>query len=114
MRQYPAKTDIVLQKPTNENIDLYHYEKYAIKIRNYIHDKCKVGDKLPSIKALAKIYNTSEKTIKKALDIFAEDGYITYSRGRYGGTFIMDIPPEGGNAYQWLALNSDYISNLEN
>ncbi|MCQ2754929.1 MAG: GntR family transcriptional regulator [bacterium] len=99
---------------SKEDIELYNYEKYAVKIRNYIREKSKVGDKLPSIKTFATMYNTSEKTIKKALDIFAEDGYITYSRGRYGGTFVMDIPPEGGDAYKWLALNSEYISNLDN
>lgn len=92
-------------------VDEYFYEKFEQKIRHYISEKCSVGDRLPSIKELASIYNTSEKTIKKSLDNLAEDGYLTFSRGRYGGTFVMDIPQVSGEVYKWLAINADYMPN---
>ena len=91
--------------------DSYLYLKYEQKIRQYIVENSKIGDKLPSIKEFAKYYDISEKTIKKALDNLAEDGYITYYRGRYGGTFVTDIPQNSNEAYKWLAINADYMAN---
>ena len=91
--------------------ELYRYEKIEQKIRQYIITKAKVGDKLPTIKAFSEMYNTSEKTIKKALDDLAEDGYIMFSRGRYGGSFVIDLPQKSNEAYKWLAINSDFISD---
>ena len=95
----------------DKHIDLYDYEKIEQKIKTFITTKCKIGDKLPCIRKLAKDFNTSEKTIKKALNNLSEDGYLTFARGRYGGTFIVDIPQISGDAYKWLAINSEYISN---
>ena len=57
------------------------------------------------------MFQISGKTVKKALDNLAGDGYIMFTRGRYGGTFVMDIPQTSGEAYKWLAINSDYVSN---
>ena len=94
---------------TDEQTEPYHYEKIEQKIRQYICENSQVGDKLPSIKEFATLYNISEKTVKKALDNLAEDGYLTFTRGRYGGTFVMDIPQEANEAYKWLAINSEYI-----
>ena len=99
-----------------ENIhsEIYNYEKIEYKIRCYISENCKIGDKLTSIKKLAKTYSTSEKTIKKALGILFEDGYVTFVRGRYGGTFVTDIPQTSNEAYKWLALSSNYITDSSN
>ena len=94
----------------NNNTNEYFYEKFEQKIRNYIAENCQIGDKLPSIRELAASYGTSEKTIKKALDNLSEDGYLAFSRGRYGGTFVADIPQASGEAYKWLAISSDYVS----
>ncbi len=95
----------------NEKSSLYHYEKIELKLRHYISLNCEIGSKLPSIKSLSEEYQVSPKTIKKALDNLSEDGYITFSRGRYGGTFVTDIPQGTQEAYKWLALSSDYVSN---
>lgn len=92
-----------------ENPELYSYEKIEQNLRHYIHENAQVGDKLPSIKEFAGLYNTSEKTVKRALDNLASEGYLTFTRGRYGGTFVMDIPQAANEAYKWLALNSEYI-----
>lgn len=94
---------------SKDNSELYHYEKIEQKIRQYITENAQVGDKLPSIKEFSKLYNTSEKTVKTALNNLAEDGYLTFTRGRYGGTFVMDIPQGVNEAYKWLAINSEYI-----
>ena len=106
---------IILGKETDSiKIEQYDYEKIQQKIRNYIAHNCQEGDKLPSIKELANLYNTSEKTVKKALDMLAEDGYLTFTRGRYGGTFVTDIPQDSNIAYKWLAISSKYIPDSEN
>lgn len=97
-------------KTEQNNVELYDYEKIEQKIRTYMVQNCNLGDKLPSIKEFSKVFLTSEKTIKKALDNLAEDGYIAFSRGRYGGTFVLDIPQSSIEAYKWLAISSDYVS----
>ena len=102
---------IVLGSDNEEVAEVYEYEKFEQKIKNYMMSDFQVGDKLPPIRELAKVYQTSEKTIKKALDNLAEEGYLTFSRGRYGGTFILDLPQESGEAYKWLAISTDYMSN---
>ena len=93
---------------------LYHYEKIEMKLRHFISEKCEVGAKLPSILEFSKMYEVSAKTVKKALDNLADEGYITYSRGRYGGTFVTDIPPAVNEAYKWLALTPGYLQNSQN
>lgn len=102
---------IVLGNSTDYQNEFYFYEKFEQKIQQYITENCKIGDKLPAIKEFAQFYQTSEKTIKKALDNLAEDGYVMFSRGRYGGTFVTDIPQPSGEAYKWLAISTDYVSN---
>lgn len=103
---------IVLGKSENKT-ELYNYEKFEQKIRHYIASDFKIGDKLPSIKSFSEMYKTSEKTIKKALDNLAEEGYLTFVRGRYGGTFVTDIPSQN-EGYTWLAISPDYVQNSEN
>lgn len=99
----------VIAEENNKN-ELYYYEKVEIKIRHFIAENCQIGTKLPSILELANSFKVSAKTIKKALDNLAEDGYLTFVRGRLGGTFVTDIPQEGNEAYKWLAINPDYVA----
>lgn len=91
--------------------EMYLYEKIGLKIKDYIFNNCKIGSRLPSILEFAEEFGVSSKTVKKALDELAEEGYLMFSRGRSGGTFVTDIPQEGNEAYKWLALSSDYVSN---
>ena len=104
---------IVLDANEQAQLKMYDYEKIEHKIRTEIASKYNVGDKLPTIKDLASVYKTSEKTIKKALDNLADDGFLMFMRGRYGGTFVTDIP-SANDAYQWLAINPDYVPNSDN
>ena len=90
---------------------LYQYEEIELKIKHFLVEKCEIGVKLPSIEEFSEFFNVSPKTIKKALDNLAEDGYLRFSRGRYGGTFVVDIPQSVNEAYKWLAISSDYVAN---
>ncbi len=98
----------------NNETKLYNYEKSELKIRHYIYENCKIGDKLPPIREFAKSIGVSTKTVKSALDNLMGDGYITCQRGRKGGTFVTDIPKSVKESYTWLALNPNYISAIEN
>lgn len=91
-----------------ESNDLYFYEQVEQSIKKYIAENCKVNDKLPSIKNFSEVFNVSAKTIKKGLDNLAQDGYITYTRGRYGGTFVVEIPTAYEQGYTWLALSPEF------
>ena len=105
---------IVIGKDEKNVERSYSYEKIEQKIKSHIAANCKIGDKLPSIIQLAEGLDVSAKTVKKALDELAEDGFVTFTRGRWGGTFVTDIPQAGEEAYQWLAISSDYVSNIAN
>ena len=95
---------------SSSDSEFYSYQKIETKIINLIKNNFKSGDKLPSMKDLSLKFDVSTNTIRKALNSIAEQGYITFSRGRYGGTFIVDIPDESQNqSYQWLSINPDYI-----
>lgn len=92
--------------------ELYFYEQVQLKIKKYIVDNCKPNDKLPTIKEFAEVFNVSTKTIKKALDNLAEDGFITFERGRNGGTFVINIPSISEQGYTWLALSPEFEQKL--
>ena len=42
------------------------------------------------------------------LGLLAKEGYLAFSRGRYGGTFVVDIPETGEETFKWLAVNPQY------
>lgn len=88
----------------------YSYQKIENKIIDLMRSEFKIGEKLPSMKELSEKFEVSTNTIRKALNSIADQGYITFGRGRYGGTFIVDIPEEEQQqSYQWLSINPDYI-----
>ena len=84
----------------------YYYEKTQEHIKKMIAQNYKIGEKLPSIIKLSKHLDLSPNTIRKAFHNLAEDGYIAFSRGRYGGTFVIDIPEE--QSFKWLSVNPKY------
>lgn len=113
----------VLKMPDDKNIELkketsifapareaafYYYEKTQNHIKKMIAENYEIGSKLPSINELSKQLNLSPNTIRKAFHNLAKEGYLTFSRGRYGGTFVTDIPDE--QAFKWLAVNSGYVT----
>ena len=91
----------------------YHYEKTQNHIRKMIAKDYEIGDKLPSIQELADQMDLSPNTIRKAFHNLAKEGYLVFSRGRYGGTFVIDIPEIEPQAFKWLAVNPAYVKELQ-
>lgn len=87
----------------------YNYEKTQNHIRALIANNYEIGSKLPSIMSLSKELDLSPNTIRKALNNLASEGYLRFSRGRYGGTFVMDIPETSSQSFKWLAVNPKYV-----
>lgn len=88
----------------------YNYEKTQNHIKALIAQKYEVGDKLPSILELSKELDLSSNTIRKALNNLAKEGYLRFSRGRWGGTFVIDIPEiSSAQPFKWLAVNPKYV-----
>ena len=88
----------------------YNYQKIENKLLSLLSSEYKSGDKLPSMKQLSEKFDVSTNTIRKSLISLSEQGYITFGRGRYGGTFVVDVPDNNEkNSYQWLSINPDYM-----
>ena len=92
----------------NDDSAPYYYVQVEQSIKKYIAENSRVGDKLPTIKNFAEVFNVSAKTIKNALDNLEADGYINFVRGKYGGTFVMNIPTVYEKGYTWLALSPEF------
>ena len=86
----------------------YYYEKTQNAIKDMIAKNYEIGAKLPSIIELSKEMDLSPNTIRKAFQNLAKEGYLVFSRGRYGGTFVVDIPETGEETFKWLAVNPQY------
>ncbi|MEI7473173.1 MAG: GntR family transcriptional regulator [bacterium] len=95
-----------------EDVSFYNYEKIEKHLRQFISTNYKVGDKLPSMGTLATELKVSSNTIRKALQQLADDKIVSFSRGRYGGTFVEKLPEENTEkkseigSFTWLSVNS--------
>lgn len=87
----------------------YNYEKTQNHIKALIAQDYEIGSKLPSIMELSKELDLSPNTIRKALNNLSKDGYLRFVRGRYGGTFVIDIPDISSQSFKWLAVNPKYV-----
>jgi len=110
----PSETTVSQKKETSifafaKETAFYNYEKTQNHIKSLIAQNYEIGDKLPSILQLSKDLDLSPNTIRKALNNLANEGYLRFARGRWGGTFIMDIPETSAHAFQWLAVNPKYV-----
>lgn len=92
----------------------YHYEKTQNYLKRMIAEKYEIGDKLPSIMELSKQLDLSPNTIRKAFQNLAKEGYLVFSRGRYGGTFVIDIPEIESQTFKWIAVNPQYAKEYQN
>ena len=90
---------------------VYRYEKIKNYLKQMITHEFDLGEKLPSMQELAKKADVSTNTIKKALHDLSKEGYIGFSRGRYGGSFVINIPEnQESSAFRWLAVNKSYVT----
>ena len=102
--------DLSLRFAKAEDAAFYNYQRIETQIVNLVNRDYKAGDKLPSIKDLAKRYEVSTNTIRKALLSLEQDGFITFGRGRFGGTFVIEKPENAEKqSYQWLSINPNYM-----
>lgn len=92
----------------------YYYERTQNHIKKMISENYEIGSKLPSIMELSKQMDLSPNTIRKAFNNLAKEGYLAFSRGRYGGTFVIDIPEMEEQAFKWLAVNPQYAEAYKN
>lgn len=93
----------------------YSYQKIENTIKNYIKDNYEIGDKLPSMEDLSKQFDVSSNTTRKALQNLAKQGIVNFSRGRYGGTFVTDLPEtDGEESFRWLAVSPNYTISYDN
>lgn len=53
------------------------------------------GDQLPPERELATMLDVSRDTVRDAISSLVDAGYLVVRRGRYGGTFIVDVVPSG-------------------
>ncbi|MBK8190177.1 MAG: GntR family transcriptional regulator [Vampirovibrionales bacterium] len=90
----------------------YNYEKVERHLKQLIQTQYKTGDKLPAMGQLAKDLDVSSNTIRKALQNLSRQSIVTFSRGRYGGTFVTDVPKEtDGKPFTWVAINPQTIKS---
>ncbi|MBX9718371.1 MAG: winged helix-turn-helix domain-containing protein, partial [Microbacteriaceae bacterium] len=54
------------------------------------------GEALAPERELAARFEVSRDTVREAIRSLAETGYLESRRGRYGGTFVCDPLPHGG------------------
>ena len=104
---------LFMSKPQNNILQesyLYSWEKTLEALKKYIIQNHSAGDKIPSIKELATILNVSTNTIRHAISILCDEGYLITQRGKYGGVYILEMPQKDSETFRWLALNPTAIN----
>jgi len=66
------------------------YELVLRKLKHLVEEKFKEGDKLPSEIELAKLFGVSRATLREAMRILEEEGYVVRKHGI--GTFVASRP----------------------
>lgn len=98
-----------------EEAAFYSYQKVENQILTMIVKEYELGDKLPSMESLAQTLDVSTNTIRKALKNISSRGIVQFNRGRYGGTFITDIPDDfEQKGFKWLSVNPKYVGVYAN
>ncbi len=87
----------------------YSWEKVVVQIKKYIGKKHEAGDKILTIKEFAELFNVSTNTVRHAVSQLCSTGILHTQRGKFGGTYIADLPDETPETYAWLALNPNQI-----
>ena len=93
-------------------MNINNKSKYAVlvdDIKNDINEgRIKNGDKLPSEHELAEMYGMSRHTVRKALSILENEGFVRAEHGR--GTFCT-ISDRGKKRSNTAAVITTYISD---
>ena len=60
---------------------------------------------------IAEDLDVSSNTVRKALQKLAENHFVEFARGRYGGTFVTKVPTDQEKAsFTWLSINPEHIA----
>jgi len=98
-----------------EEVSFYNYEKVEQHLKALIRQNYQVGDKLPAMGVLSKELDVSSNTIRKALQNLAKAKMVSFSRGRYGGTYVTRVPDakevEGGKSFTWVSINPETVKS---
>ncbi len=109
-----ALKDIAIEDSIFASADeasFYNYEKVEQHLKHLIKEDFKVNDKLPSMGKLANQLKVSSNTIRKALQRLSEQNIVKFSRGRYGGTFVIGMPKiEETAKFTWLSINPEHAA----
>lgn len=99
-----------------EEVSFYNYEKVEQHLKALIRQHYKVGEKLPAMGMLSKELDVSSNTIRKALQNLAKEKMVSFSRGRYGGTYVTRIPEAlqaeeetAGQSFTWVSINPETV-----
>jgi DNA-binding GntR family transcriptional regulator len=95
-----------------EQVNFYNYEKAEQQLKELIMSRFTIGDKLPAMGQLSEMLQVSSNTVRKALQSLAKQTIVVFSRGRYGGTFVVTMPTTSQPAeppIQWVSLNPESI-----
>lgn len=104
----PRLRSVVTLGPPNQ---ISAVEGVATQLRSAIHrGDYASGDRLPAERELATMFGVSRITLREAIRILTEEGYLSARRGSKGGTFVTELT----EPYQrWMdSMREDY-SNLE-
>ncbi len=96
-----------------DDATFYNYEKVEQHLKQLIQNRFDVGAKLPSMGQLAKELDVSSNTIRKALQNLAKENVVSFTRGRYGGTFVTEMPEvsEEAATFTWVSINPETIKS---
>lgn len=104
---FEPRREMSIFAPAKETA-FYHYQKIQNKIKTMISEDYDIGSKLPSINEFSKILDVSPNIIRKALNNLSKNGIVRFTRGRYGGTYVIDLPEASEQTFRWLAVNPQY------
>ena len=104
---FEPRREMSIFAPAKETA-FYHYQKIQNKIKNIIMENYDIGSKLPSINEFSKALDVSPNIVRKALNNLAQDGILRFTRGRYAGTYVIDMPEVAEQTFRWLAVNPQY------
>lgn len=98
-----------------EDASFYNYEKVEQHLKILIKQNYQVGDKLPSMGSLSKELDVSSNTIRKALQNLAVKNLVSFTRGRYGGTYVTSVPEvdtdADGKPFTWVSINPETVKS---
>lgn len=109
----PDEADFYERKETSifakaPDTAFYYYERTQDHIKRLIVENYQVGQKIPSIMDFSRSLKLSPNTVRRAFDNLAKEGYLTFLRGRNGGTFVAEIPDMSKQTFKWLVVNPKY------